>query len=522
MEKTLIYLLDKGDAFGTNNISPDKKYPDSIINLIMSQHKKFSKIYLLDNELVMGAVIKQICCNKSKSIFDKITIIEREDFELDLTLKLNIALEKVIEDIDEENHLFFYFKGDEELEETLACYVQTINKVSNCSIYNLDNGVFKSRTVKSEKIKGDIEKANLVLENKKMREELLSKEFSDFIGESKKILDIKKKLKRIKKSENTTVLITGETGTGKEVVARWIMLNHDKRKVRNPRDYTFVIYENLPKETINGSLFGELKGSHAGAKEDKDGIFITANKKILFLDEIGDLHIDTQPMLLRAIGNGEIQLTGSSKPKKVDVMFITATNKNIKDPQIMRPDLYARLDDGADIMLPPLRERKKDIPLLINYLLEKDSEKYNWRLSSSCLTSIAEMPYSYPSNIRSLTKLLKKLDFSDDFEGELEWSQIAEHVEKIFRDEALGDDEKISATNKIEPIKKYYDKKTRDKMEYNLIIETWTEFLIENKRKNGIHPWTADKLGVPVHKSKNFKRKHKLNIDTMLKTLILE
>ena len=119
MEKTLIYLLDKGDVFGTNSNSHIKKYPDSIINLILSQHKKFSKIYLLDNKDVMGKVIQLICSKQFKSIFEKITIIEREDFELDLTSKLDMTFEKVIEEIEEKNHLFFYLKGDKELEETL-------------------------------------------------------------------------------------------------------------------------------------------------------------------------------------------------------------------------------------------------------------------------------------------------------------------------------------------------------------------------------------------------------------------
>ena len=516
MEKTLIYLVDKSDRYNTN--SKIKNAPtDSIINLIMSQHKKFSKIYLLDNELVMGAVIQLICRTQSESIFDKITIIEREDFELDLTSKLDMTFEKVIEEIEEENHLFFYLKGDKELEETLEYYVQTIDEVSKCSIYNLDNGIFKSKSIKSEKMNGDIEKAKLAIENKKMREELSSREFLDFIGESKKIIDIKARLKRIKKTKNTTVLIQGETGTGKGVVAKWIMLNHETRKVKNPRDFTFVINKNIPKETLNGSLFGELKGSHAGAKEDKDGIFLRADKKILFLDEIGDLGADAQAMLLRAIGDGEIQLTGASKPKKVDVMFITATNKNIKDINIMRDDLYARLNLGAGIYLPPIRERKEDIPLLMKYLIDKANDNYNWKLSDSCLQQISQSEHEFPKNARSLETLLEKINIADDFEGELEWHDIVKVVEESFQSEIPGDNPEDLSTSKRQSINQIMNKKARDEEQYEIMIKKYKEYLSEKKTIYGIHQWVGEKLEIPAHQSKNFIVKYNLDLKTMLK-----
>lgn len=205
---------------------------------------------------------------------------------------------------------------------------------------------------------------------------------------------------------DVTVLIEGETGTGKEVLAEEIH-RHSKRK-----DKPFIVVDcaTLGKELIASELFGHTKGSFTGATSDREGAFEYADGGTIFLDEIGDLSIELQPQLLRAIEKREIKRIGSNKVRKVDVRIISATNRNLKNElntEKFREDLYFRLS-VVHIELPPLRKRKEDIPLLTKkFLQEFAGEKGQDAVVNFDKTMEAFKNHEWPGNVRELRNLVE-------------------------------------------------------------------------------------------------------------------
>ena len=405
----------------------------------------------------------------------------------------------------------------------LCHFLNTKSEIVNYSVINFKNGDFKTKLIKTSKTKDKIKNSELIIENHILQKKVDSKdEFPEFIGESKDILKIKAKLKRIKSSEEVTLLIRGETGTGKDVVASWVMENHDKRKVEDSSEYT-VNVSGYPSGIVYSLLFGHKKGSFTGAEQNKSGIFSKANQKILFIDEVGDLDIErVQPSLLRAIENGEIIPTGG-EVEKVDNMIITATNKNLQDTKIMRRDLYARLSGGIEVELPPLRDRREDIPLLLKYFIKKENRKYSWTLSDSCMDQIAYSEHNFPINVRGLTKILNEIHYSDEFGNEeLEWHTIAEAIESYFQKEISGDSLEDLSVSEREPINPIINKRKRTRRERDYMIKLYTEYITKNRKIYGIHQWVSKKLEIKPYDSKNFVAKHKLDLKTMLKLSKIE
>ena len=197
-----------------------------------------------------------------------------------------------------------------------------------------------------------------------------AKERYRIIGESEEIKKLKEQIKRVAKT-NSTVLILGESGTGKELVARNIHLY-------SPRRYNTFVHLNcaaIPEELVESELFGHRKGSFTGAIENKIGKFKEADKGTIFLDEIGDLSLRAQAKVLRVIENGEIQRIGENKTENVDVRVLAATNKELSEEikkGKFREDLYFRLN-VVILKVPPLRERKEDIPHLIEFFSSRFS-----------------------------------------------------------------------------------------------------------------------------------------------------
>ncbi|HCA59739.1 MAG TPA: sigma-54-dependent Fis family transcriptional regulator, partial [Blastocatellia bacterium] len=179
------------------------------------------------------------------------------------------------------------------------------------------------------------------------------------------------------RSSDVTVLVTGESGTGKELVSRAIhALSNRKDKVFIPFNCTAV-----PKELAEGHLFGYKRGAFTGAVTDSPGIIRSADSGTLFLDEVGDLPIDVQPKLLRFLQEGEVQPIGEKKPIKVDVRVIAATNMPLEEKVAegsFREDLYYRLN-VIRLRVPPLRERRSEIPPIVNYYVKHYSAKFNKR-----------------------------------------------------------------------------------------------------------------------------------------------
>lgn len=227
------------------------------------------------------------------------------------------------------------------------------------------------------------------------------------IGKSKPMQEI---FKTIEKAASTsyTVLITGESGTGKELVARSIHYHSD----RSSAPFIPVNCSAIPETLLESELFGYIKGAFTGANESRAGFFQTADGGTIFLDEIGDTALAMQAKLLRILQNKEVSMVGSSKPRKVDVRVLAATNKDILkmvNRQLFREDLYYRLN-VININVPPLRERSDDILLLTNHLLRKFSLELGKPLqcfSDRALTILKS--YSWPGNIRELENLIQRL-----------------------------------------------------------------------------------------------------------------
>jgi DNA-binding NtrC family response regulator len=208
-------------------------------------------------------------------------------------------------------------------------------------------------------------------------------------------------------NSNSTVLVRGESGTGKELVAKLI----HKLSARNQQPFVVVNIAALPGTLIESELFGHKKGSFTGAVQDRMGRFEEAHGGTLFIDELGEIDLSAQVKLLRAVQFGKVERVGDNKTIETDARIIAATNQDleaqIKDRNF-REDLYYRLN-VITIWIPPLRERRTDIPMLIEHFLKRNSEKLNkteFRVSKEAFDSL--MKYDYPGNVRELENILER------------------------------------------------------------------------------------------------------------------
>ena len=219
------------------------------------------------------------------------------------------------------------------------------------------------------KVKRLLERKQLALENQWLRQELQQKyDFHNIIGKSKLMQGIYRLLEKVAPTDSN-VLVTGESGTGKELVARALHYNGPRRNGK------FVPVEcgTIPNDLLESELFGHVKGAFTSALRDKDGLFKTADGGTLFLDEIGDLPSNLQAKLLRSIEEKEIRPVGETTPIKIDLRLIAATNVNMTEAieqGRFREDLFYRLN-VIEVHIPPLRERKDDIPLLVKHFITK-------------------------------------------------------------------------------------------------------------------------------------------------------
>ncbi|MFZ3123199.1 MAG: sigma-54 dependent transcriptional regulator [Thermodesulfovibrionales bacterium] len=250
-----------------------------------------------------------------------------------------------------------------------------------------------------------IEKRTLERENITLRENLTRK--WKLIGESQKIKDLREQMEMAARS-NSRVLIFGESGTGKEVAAR---LLHEKSQ-RDGKPFVEVNCAAIPQELIESELFGHEKGSFTGAFEKKNGKFELADGGTLFLDEIGDMSLQAQAKVLRVIETQEFQRVGGNKNINVDVRIIAATNKDLREEVkkgSFREDLFFRLN-VIPLFVPPLRERKDDIPILVEYFLDSLAEEYG-KPPRKILTEALKylLSYDWPGNVRELKNVIERL-----------------------------------------------------------------------------------------------------------------
>jgi len=226
----------------------------------------------------------------------------------------------------------------------------------------------------------------------------------DFQSENKKMVEIYKTIGRIAKTD-VNVLIQGETGTGKEVIARMI---HEK-SIRNKKPFVAINMAAIPKDLLESELFGHTKGAFTGATTDRPGKFEEANGGTIFLDEISESELKIQSKLLRVVQEKEVTRIGSNKGLKLDLRIIVATNQDLGElvkNKEFREDLYYRLN-VVTIDLPPLRERKEDIPILVQHFLKKFSYLKKQELTISDEAMDALLKYQWPGNIRELENVIQ-------------------------------------------------------------------------------------------------------------------
>jgi DNA-binding NtrC family response regulator len=249
---------------------------------------------------------------------------------------------------------------------------------------------------------------NLQKENLQLRQELTHKYgFTNIIGESEGIKNCLSLVERVADSD-ATILVTGESGTGKELIAKAIHYNSPRAK----GPFIAINCGAIPSELLESELFGHVKGAFTGAVANRAGRFELADEGTLFLDEIGDLDPSLQVKILRALQEKSFEPVGSTKTVSVNVRVITATNVDLDKAVLegkFREDLYYRLN-VIPIQIPALRERKTDVPLLLNFFLEKFNKNRAKKItgfSQESLTSL--MNYSWPGNIRELENLVERL-----------------------------------------------------------------------------------------------------------------
>ncbi|MCJ7501419.1 sigma 54-interacting transcriptional regulator [bacterium] len=229
---------------------------------------------------------------------------------------------------------------------------------------------------------------------------------SEMVGVSKQVRQIQEIISRVAPTP-TTVLIRGESGTGKELVARAIQRAGD----RADRPLIAINCTAIAAGVLDSELFGHVKGAFTGAITDKKGLFEEADGGTLFLDEIGDISLELQAKLLRAVDSGEIRRVGENRTRVVDVRLIAATNRNLEkaiEDREFREDLFYRLNT-ITIRLPPLRERRDDIPLLVEHLLLKSCARVNKQVhgvSQRAMEIILD--YHWPGNIRELENVIER------------------------------------------------------------------------------------------------------------------
>jgi two-component system response regulator AtoC len=255
-------------------------------------------------------------------------------------------------------------------------------------------------------IKRALEKRRLQAESDALRETLIGVASRKFIGRSDAIVGVMKAVERIAPTE-TTVLITGESGTGKELIAD--LIHYRSRRVAGP--YVQVNCAAIPEGLLESELFGYEKGAFTGATSAKPGMFEWAQHGTILLDEVGDMPLSTQVKILRVVEQKQVERLGARSSTPVDIRIVAATNQELPElirERKFREDLYFRLN-VASIRIPPLRERKEDIPLLVQHFLHEVNRELGTRLRGVSPQALEKLlAHPWPGNVRELVNVLKR------------------------------------------------------------------------------------------------------------------
>jgi two-component system NtrC family response regulator len=312
-------------------------------------------------------------------------------------------------------------------------------------------------------------------ENVLLKQEVVDKyKFDNMVAKSAKMQETLKMTMQVAPS-NANVLITGESGTGKELIAKAIHYQSNRKS----KPLITVNCPSIPENLIESELFGHVRGAFTGAIKDRKGQFEQADGGSIFLDEIGELREDLQAKLLRVLQEHEFMPVGGSKTIKVDVRIIAATNRDLEQlvkEKRFREDLYYRLS-VVPIRIAPLRDRKEDIPFLIDFFVTKFSAGRNFKISSEAI--IALQNYDWPGNVRELENIIERML-------------------------ALATANEITLTNIPEHIKEKYDghsETTINIPEEGIALDTIEKMVIKEmlQRSDGNRSKTARLLQIPRH-----------------------
>jgi len=393
------------------------------------------KILLVDDERLIYDIIIRLLDNKdyelayAKKGEEALTKIRNENFNLlILDIKLpdinGIELLKKIRELDVKSEVIVV---------TAYGYVDNAVKAMKMGAYDYIEKPFDNQKL-SITIDKAIESYHLkeeVSELKKQIDETLH--LKEKMGESKQIKRVLQQIDMVA-NKNVTVFFEGETGAGKDLAAKIL------HKKSNRRDGPFVAVDcgAIPETLFESELFGHVKGAFTNATSNKSGKFEQADGGILFLDEITNLPLNLQPKFLRAIQEREIYRLGSSKPCKVDVRIVVATNKNIKEEienNNFRKDLFFRLHEFK-IYIPNLKERRSDIPTIANYFLKETNATFDESIKGISPEAMDKLlKYPWPGNVRELRNVIKRavIHCDDDL--------IQPHHLKFISDEEVIEDE---------------------------------------------------------------------------------
>ncbi len=338
--------------------------------------------------------------------------------------------------------------------------VETAVKATKLGAYD-----FLEKPLSLEKVvltvKNALKQKRLEEENIQLREKIKIKYL--LVGKSPAIQKLKFKIKKAAPTDGR-VLIYGENGTGKELIARLI---HQQSPRKNKR-FVQINSAAIPDELIESELFGHVKGSLAFAQEDKKGKLLLADGGTLFLDEISDMSLKTQTKLIRVVEEQKFEPLGSSDSVSIDTRLIAATNKNLRELILkgqFREDLFFKLN-VIPMVIPPLRERKEDIPLLINHFLDYFSTEYGKRKKTMSQEAMkAFLNYSWPGNVSELINVIERFVIMVE-EEKIKASHLSLLVEPIEFQELVGRDE----TRSLKEAKDFFEREYIHKV---LIKNSW-------------------------------------------------
>jgi two-component system response regulator PilR (NtrC family) len=366
-------------------------------------------ILVIDDEEIMREILEALLTREGHQV--RLAANAAEGLELARTMSFDAAVvDMMMPGMDGISALEELKKIDDDLP---VMMITAFASVEN-AISAMKRGAFDyiTKPFKNDEVlvvvRNALAQRRLVAENRALRQNLQAHQnrFGEIIGRSSRMRQVFDLIIQAAPSR-TTILINGESGTGKELVARALHQN----SARSDRAFITVNSGNLPPDLLESNLFGHVKGAFTGAVYPKKGLFELADKGTIFFDEIGNIPLDTQAKLLRVIQEREFMRLGGVETIKVDVRIIAATNVDLRrmmDEGKFREDLYYRLH-VITVQLPALRERKDDIPLLVQHFFEKygrENNRPNLELTPEALDLLLE--YDWPGNVRELENVVER------------------------------------------------------------------------------------------------------------------